>query len=199
MLIYLGSKHVSVVPCGVDLEVFYPTDPFITKDKMVEYIDKNKISILFSSRFDYYEKNYPLAKEVMKILGKKFNLIELKGFNRQQVNLLMNACDVALMTSISEGSPQFIKEAMACNRPIVSTNVGDVKFILGDTLGCYISSFNPEDCAEKILLAIDFAKTNGKTNGRDRIIELGLDSETVATKIETIYHNILQPCVESVA
>ena len=39
----------------------------------------------------------------------------------------MNACDVALLTSIHEGSPQFIKEALACNRPIVSTDVGDVR------------------------------------------------------------------------
>ena len=103
----------------------------------------------------------------------------------------MNASDCVLLTSFSEGSPQFIKEAMACNCPIVTTNIGDVNWVLGNTDGCYLTSFKPEDVAEKIILAIEFRETHGHTRGRERIIELGLDSETIAGKIISVYNEVL--------
>jgi glycosyltransferase involved in cell wall biosynthesis len=99
----------------------------------------------------------------------------------------MNAADVALMTSFSEGSPQFIKEAMACNLPIVSVPVGDVSEIMNHIDGCYICTYQKEDVAEKLKMALDFGK---RTNGRHRILELGLDSETVAKKIIEVYQQL---------
>jgi len=158
-------------------------------------LPSGKVNILFSSKFDYYEKNYPLAKSILELLGDGYNLIELDGYSRSQVNLLLNACDVALMTSISEGSPQFIKEAMSCNCPIMSTDVGDVTEIIGDTEGCYVSSFDPPDIIEKIKLAVQFRKEHKFTRGRERILKLGLDSETIAGKIIEVYNKAL--CVES--
>lgn len=50
----------------------------------------------------------------------------------------MNAVDAILMTSKTEGSPQVIKEAMACNYPIVATDVSDIKYMLGGMSGHYI-------------------------------------------------------------
>ena len=97
--------------------------------------------------------------------------------------------ELVILTSLWEGSPNVIKEAMACNCPIVSTNVGDVRWVIGDTEGCYITSFDPEDVAEKIKLALEFGK---RTNGRDRIIELGLDSETIAKRLIDIYSKVLE-------
>ena len=94
-----------------------------------------------------------------------------------------------VLTSFHEGSPNVIKEAMACNCPIVATNVGDVEFIIGDTKGCYISDFDANDVAEKIKLALEFGK---KTEGRNRIIEFGLDSRSVARKIIRVYKQVLK-------
>src|SRR4030042_4531165 len=99
----------------------------------------------------------------------------------------LNAADVLLLTSFHEGSPNVIKEAMACNCPVVSTDVGDVRWVVGNTSGYYISSFDPGELAEKIKLAIVFREKHRQTNGRDRISELGLDSETVAKKIIDVY------------
>jgi glycosyltransferase involved in cell wall biosynthesis len=96
------------------------------------------------------------------------------------------------MTSISEASPQFIKEAMACNCPTVSTDVGDVKKLIGNTDGCYITTFDPEDVAEKVKMALEFRIKYKQTNGRKRIIELGLDSETVAGKVIEVYKKVLK-------
>jgi glycosyltransferase involved in cell wall biosynthesis len=184
------SRKITVIPCGVDQDIFFNVDQELAKCEM--RLPSNKINVLFSSKFDYYEKNYPLARRTMDILGERFNLIELRNYSRAEVNLLLNACDVALMTSISEGSPQFIKEAMLCNCPIVSTNVGDVSDVIGKTEGCFITTYEPEDIAAKINSAMTFRKESVFTTGRERIIKLCLDSESIADKIIEEYYKILK-------
>jgi glycosyltransferase involved in cell wall biosynthesis len=183
-------RKATIIPCGVDMETFYP----IVKDIAFEKtnLPRDKINLLFSSKFNYYEKNYPLAQKTLEILGDGFNIIELDGYTRTEVSYLLNACEIALMTSISEASPQFIKEAMACNCPTVSTDVGDVKKLIGNTDGCYITTFDPEDVAEKVKMALEFRIKYKQTNGRKRIIELGLDSETVAGKVIEVYKKVLK-------
>jgi len=89
-----------------------------------------------------------------------------------------------LLTSYSEGSPNVIKEAMACDCPIAATDVGDIKEIIGDTEGCFLIPFDPAEAAEKIKMALDFDK---RTTGRKRLIELGLDEETIAEKMVRLY------------
>ena len=107
------------------------------------------------------------------------------------ITYYMNAADVLLLTSLWEGSPNVIKEAMACNCPIVSTDVGDVRWVFGETEGCYLTSFDPEDVADKIKLALVFAEEKNRTNGRKRIIEFGLDTETIANKIIDVYKKVV--------
>jgi teichuronic acid biosynthesis glycosyltransferase TuaC len=107
------------------------------------------------------------------------------------VPLYLNEANVLVLPSFMEGSPNVIKEAMACNCPIVSTDVGDVKWVIGKTKGCYIASFEPKDFAEKINMAIHLPGNNGRTNGRQRIIDLGLDMNTVAQRITEVYRKSL--------
>ena len=91
-----------------------------------------------------------------------------------------------MLTSLWEGSPNVIKEAMACNIPIVSTDVGDVREVIGNTEGCYITSFEPEYIAEKIELALQFGK---RTDGRENIKHL--ESSLIARKIIDLYKKIV--------
>ena len=102
-----------------------------------------------------------------------------------------NAADMVLLTSLWEGSPNVIKNAMACNIPIVSTDVGDVREVVGDTEGCFITSFHPQDVAEQIEMALAFAGTKGRTKGRKRLVEWGLDSKTVVKRIIGVYKEVL--------
>ena len=95
--------------------------------------------------------------------------------------------DLLLSTSRLEGTPNVIKEAMACNCPIVSTNVGDVSWLLGNLEGHYICKNDPIDLASKIEQAFEFGQ---RTEGRRRIIELKLDSESIAKRIEKVYEII---------
>ena len=149
---------------------------------------QNKKYIIFSSRFDRPEKNASLAFDALKLINdKNIELVELKNIPEDQLNTLFNACDIALMTSLTEGSPQFIKEAMACNCPIVSVPVGDVPEIIENIDGCFLTTYNPIDVAEKLQMVFDFGK---RTNGRQRILELELDSERIIEKIIKIYSSI---------
>lgn len=187
----LFRRNIKVIPCGIDLNVFHPL-PGNLPSTLTNRPDK-KINILFSSSSSISIKNYPLASAAVKCLDNNdVNLIELKNKSRQEVCDLMNTSHLLLLTSFSEGSPMVIKEAMACSCPIVSTDVGDVREVFDDTEGCYLTSFDPKDVAEKINLAIEFSKTKGRTNGRERIIELGLDSESIAKRIVEVYNKVLK-------
>ena len=122
--------------------------------------------------------------------GVNADLIELKGYTRDQVYALMYTCDSLLLTSKTEGSPQVIKEAMACGCPIVSVDVGDVAERTEGVEGCYVvSSRNPKAIADVIKKAIAFEK---RTKGHDRIIEAKLTNEQVAKRIIKIYESILK-------
>jgi len=101
----------------------------------------------------------------------------------------LNAADLLLSTSLWEGSPNIIKEAMACNCPIVSTDVGDVKWLLDGVEGCFITTNDPNDIANKIRKALDI---KGKTKGREKLISLGLDSKNIAKKIVSVYEEVMR-------
>ncbi|MCL1868478.1 MAG: glycosyltransferase family 4 protein [Paludibacter sp.] len=181
------KKNYVLLPCGVDLDIFYPLK---NKNEIRAKLnlDISKKYVLFSSSFDNAVKNYDLAKNTVKKI-ENATLLELKSYTRQQVNELMNAVDCVLMTSFSEGSPQFIKEAMACNCPIVSVDVGDVKEITKNVNNCFIVGYDETEIADKLKEV--FVK-NQRTNGREKIIELELDNKLIANELINIYKNILK-------
>ena len=176
----------AIIPSGVDLDLFFPVDKVEARKQLGLPIHEKLV--LFAGSFDNRIKNYPLAKAATDSLN-NVRLIEMKGYKRKEVALLMNACDVALLTSIHEGSPQFIKEALACNRPIVSTDVGDVRILMENVEGCFIAKPDSVDIAGKISQAMHFENA---PNGRQRIIDLGLELNTIAAKIIDVYHSVLR-------
>ena len=149
-------------------------------------LDENKKYALFTSDFKNPIKNYNLALDAISIAKSDITLIELKNYSRKEVNILLNASDLLLVTSLSETGPMIVKEAMACNCPIVSTDVGDVKEIIANTEGCYITSYQRKDIAEKINLALSFRNS---TSGRDKITHL--DVNIIAEKIKSVYNKVL--------
>ena len=179
------SKNISLIPCGVDLDLFRPIDK---REAMCRTnMDTEKHSVLFASAFSNRVKNSELAKEAVAMLS-DVELIELKGYTREQVMCLMNAVDLCLMTSYTEGSPQFIKEAMACNCPIVSVDVGDVSEVIDGVEGCYLTSYAPQDVASNISKAIAFGQ---KTNGREKLEKYGLELDSVAERVINVYNTVL--------
>ncbi len=178
----IRAKKPKIIPCGVDISLFNEIDKIEARKKLgLSLTNKH---ILFSSNFNNSVKNYPLAKEAIDLLKKKINLIELKNYSRKEVSLLMNAADLVLLTSFTEGSPQFIKEAMACNRPIVTTDVGDVDWLLEGVHGAYVCSKDPSVIAKSIQKAL----TVKNVNARSKLITLKLDSASIAQRIKKTYN-----------
>jgi glycosyltransferase involved in cell wall biosynthesis len=118
---------------------------------------------------------------------KDVELIELKNFSRPEVASLMNIVDAVLLTSHTEGSPQFIKEAMACNCPVVSVDAGDVKELISGVENCFLVNRNPDTIAGALKTIFESDK---KSNGREKIIQLKLDSMSVARLINKIYQSV---------
>jgi teichuronic acid biosynthesis glycosyltransferase TuaC len=179
------TRNQSLIPCGVDINLFSPIDKALARKE--SGLDNAFTYILFAGAFQNKVKNAVLAQAAVAGIP-KVTLLELKDYSREQVALLMNAVDVALMTSFTEGSPQFVKEAMACNCPVVSVPVGDVPEVLIGVEGCYIATYEPANVAEKIRLVLETGKL---TNGRKRIIDLKLDSDSVAKRILEVYNSVI--------
>lgn len=180
-----GRKKHSLIPCGVDIDLFKPIDKLTARNQL--NLEQDKKYILFAGSFTNQVKNPALAKQSVNLI-ENVELLELKGYSREQVALLMNAVDCVLMTSFSEGSPQFIKEAMACGCPIVAVPVGDVPEVTKNIEGCFLTNYDPDDVAQKLKMALEFGK---RTEGRKRIVELGLDAERVARKIIGVYEKVI--------
>ncbi len=180
------TKKFALLPCGVNSDNFRMLSKHNARLQL--HLDTTKTYVLFAGSFSNRVKNPELAEKAIALLN-NVELLELKGYSRVEVNYLMHAVDAALMTSHSEGSPQFIKEVMACGCPLVSVDVGDVKEITSGVDGCYLVSRDPKQIAEKLQLAIDFKE---RTQGRQRIVELGLENQKVAEKIVAIYTNVVK-------
>lgn len=177
-------KDFALIPCGIDLEDYSIIDKADARRQMGLSVDGKYV--LFAGAFDNPVKNAALAKAAMELVPEA-ELLELKGFSRLQVAALMQAVDVFLMTSFTEGSPQVIKEAMACGCPIVSVDVGDVAERISGIDGCYIASSNAQAIAEALRLALVY---DGRTCGRDAIVRAGLTNAQVAAKIKDVYRSI---------
>jgi len=182
------KDNTTVQSCGVDFDKFKAMSREEARKQLG--LDLQSNYILFAGSFDNPIKNSSLAQQACNLIpGCK--LIELKGYSREEVNLLMNACDCLLMTSHREGSPMVTKEAMLCGTPIVSVDVGDVKELVGETEGHFIVSMDAEKIAIGLNNAIRFSKGKGKTGGRERLIELGLDNKQVAERIVQVYKSTI--------
>lgn len=183
--LYLKPKHYAIKPCGIEISEII--DKTTAQEAMG--LSNDKINIFFGGSFSNLRKNVALANAALDILkNDAINLIEMKGFTREQVTLLYNACDMLLLPTLSEGSPQVLKEAMAYNCPVVATDVADIAYLLDGVSNSYVTSFDPQDVADKINNVIH---TNQRTNGRERILQLGLVNADVAKFIQAIYQDIL--------
>lgn len=179
------GKNISVIPCGIDMDFFVPLDKLQCRKELGW--DETGKYVIFAGAYSNLVKNYALAKDAVDLLP-GVNLIEMRGWTREQVVKVMNAGDCLLMTSFREGSPMVVKEAMSCNRPVVSVDVADVANLIGNTPGCYIADMNKEGVSEKILKAFDH---QGPTTGRDRMVKLGMENKLVAQQLISIYEQIL--------
>lgn len=182
------KNRTEVLPGGINLERFKP-EPRLTARQQLGWVADESV-ILFNAGTAPATKGLDLAeaaiKEVIALHGPVHFEIMRGDVPPECVPVLMNAADCLLVTSRSEGSPNVVKEALACNLPIVSVDVGDVAERLREVSVSYIVERDPRQIA-KALVTVLSAKM--RSNGREYVAEL---SETsMAEKVCSIYNSIL--------
>lgn len=184
-----SKKKCTLLPCGIDFSDLQLTEKHEVRQRM--NLAESKRYVLFAGAFDNAVKNAPLAKKTVSFLqDENVELLEMKGYTRDEVTLLMCAADALLMTSFTEGSPQVVKEALACGCPIVSVDVGDVKERTEGVGGCYVAKTRePIELAGLLRKALAF---EGKTKGREKLLTDGLDNRQVAESLVGIYKTVLK-------
>jgi len=189
-----GTRLHKIVylPNGVNTSFFAPMDKNECKERLG--LDVNKRYILFMDSYNRRPcKRIDRYSETLSILQTKFkhdNLepLVLTNTGRSLIPSYINASDLHLLTSDFEGSPNSVKECLACNVPVVSTPVGNVADMLNGIDGAYVSnSFDPNELAE----LSDKALRYSNFTSRNAISDKGLDIESVAGKLLSVYQNML--------
>lgn len=184
----LHSSIIShVIPSGLDLHLFRPTERRAARIRLG--LPEDERLVLFVGRTNHGRKRGYLAEQAMEILNKSLpaRLVVAWAIPHTDVPLYMSACDVLVFTSMQEGSPNVVKEALACNLPIVSVPVGDVGSRLEGVESCELCA---NDDPETIAAALNrILLKGGRTNGRETV--LGLDENITAQKVIAIYQSVL--------
>ena len=167
------KRNVTVLPSGINLNLFSPGSKDEARKKL--QIDPIKKVILFGGDINRPDKRYHLARKAKEILDLDLPVELLTAkVDHSEMPIFYRAADVLLMTSKHEGSPNMVKEALACNLPVVSVDVGDVKERINGLPGCFIcESDNPEEIARALKSSLTY--DNRDFNFRNTVLELNED------------------------
>jgi glycosyltransferase involved in cell wall biosynthesis len=178
-----------VIPCGIDLDVFKPYDR--KESRLRLGLPLNKFIILFPFHPSRKIKRYDLAEAAIKSLVEKgydIELLTVTGVKNENMPYYYSASDAMILCSESEGSPTSVKEALACNIPVVSTNVGDVNEILDGIQGVEICRNDIESLSRGLLNVL---KTLSMDNYDYRIAVKRYDQEILGQSIIDVYKDII--------
>lgn len=179
----LLNHPATVIPNGVDMDRFHPGDKREAKRRLKLNLDKQYV-LFVTTDLSRPEKRYDLARQAVEQSGAE--LLLLHNRPPEESPVYFQAADALIMSSTYEGSPNVIKEGMACNLPIVSTDVGDVSSVITNTHNCQICNSTPEALAEGLRKVLHDGQPS---NGRDNIMHLS--SDRIAAQIVQLYHRIL--------
>lgn len=191
---YLKYPKVHYLPNGCNQDFFCPMDKRECRSQLSW--DNKKIYIVWmdSNKGNRTQKRRDRFDATIELLRNKYEYkniepVIMRNVPRDRMPIYLNACNLHLMSSDFEGSPNSVKECMCCNTPVVSTPVGNVREMIGDIPGCVVTEeFSPEALAagcDKVL--------NNKEpfNGRDLFLAKGYGMATVAEKLKNIYEQVL--------
>ena len=180
-----------VIPYGTDVDIFKPADQQTARTKLGLPEEEEACPLSYNPARVYHKRPDIIEAAVKQI--PEAEMIVAYGKTSEQVAEYMNACDVLAMASSYEGSPGTIREALACNMPIVSVDVADVKMHISDVEGCYTCEREPNDMAAKLRLA--FADSQRLAHGRERALPYSL--EVCAARTIEVYNRILKSAGKS--
>jgi len=183
----LGRDGVHIVPNGVDLERFAPRDRRECRHRLGYREDRRHV--LFPYDPSRAVKGFDLASAALDIVRRSDPNVEMRivrGEPPESMPLHYNAADLLLFTSFREGSPNAVKEALACDLPVVAVASGDVVERVARTRGCHLVARSPEELASAILAVL--ADPDPRASGRAAVEEL--DIRATARRIIDLYRSL---------
>ena len=182
------GERAKVIPNGVDFDQFKPMNRESCRKRLG--LAEDVVYILFPYDQARAVKNYPLVEAAVaklnRIIGRQVEILVVKGIPNEKIPIYMNAANLLVLASYREGSPNAIKEAMACNLPVVSTDVGDVREIIDGVEGCALFRPESDDLARTISLVL---AGPAHTEGRAAIEHLRI--ERIADRVLDLYREVL--------
>lgn len=180
-----SEKVAHIIPMGINTDIFTLIPKEEARRRLGLPLDQKLI--LFPWHPARKEKHFPLLEKAVALLSPSFNarIMAIYGKPRQELAIYMNACDVLVLASDYEGSPVAVREALACNLPVVSVPAGDVPSLLAKIEGCYLCGRDAEDMAEMITRVLEKGE---RVNSRPLI--LPLNAAMSAAEVFKIYHSL---------
>lgn len=179
--------RVEPIPNGTDIDLFCPKDRDQCRYKLGWEIETKVVLFNASTGSSTAIKNPTLARETVKRVSVNMTnvrLIEMSKFTREEIVLLMNAADCLLVTSLHEGSPDIVKEAMACNLPIVTVPCGDVAERLNGTVPSSICPYDAQSLASAVSQILG---SGARSNGRQQLLAQGLDANSISKRLLIVF------------
>jgi glycosyltransferase involved in cell wall biosynthesis len=183
----ISRSKVRIVPNGVDTERFKTMERDAARRQLGWPLESEVV--LFATVRGHPRKRLGLAQQVTEKLNVNGHKVEFKimqGVPHEQVPIWMNAADVMLLTSVHEGGVNVVKEAMACNLPIVSVDVGDVRERLNGVEPGAVVNDDPDALASALE---EVLREKGRSNGRDHLSEVTLPA--VSRRLKEFYFDVL--------
>lgn len=182
-----ASVEPHVIPSGIDFDFFKPMEKTAARLRLGLPLDEKLV--LFVGRPTQARKRGHLAEKAMKIVNKSMpaRLVVAWRVPHTDIPIYMGACDALVFTSMQEGSPNVVKEALACDLPVVSVPVGDVAERLRGIDGCELCT---DESPAAIASAIGRVLTrNQRVAGRESVRHL--DEHITTAKVLSIYRSVL--------
>jgi glycosyltransferase involved in cell wall biosynthesis len=184
----LGVRGAAVIPCGIDLDRFKPRDRREAR-RLLGWEAGRRYVLLPGSREQRVKRADLFDAAVERARSELGDLVSvsLEQTPREKVALIMNAVDVTLMTSESEGSPITVKESLACSTPVVSVPVGDVPRLIEGLPGCAVTRRDPDDLGRAVVAAVGPER---RSELRDRVMPFA--NERVAEQVAAVYERAVR-------
>jgi glycosyltransferase involved in cell wall biosynthesis len=178
------------IPCGVDLSVFQPKPKAEARVRLG--LAPQRKYVLFPFNAGRAVKRFDLASASVQRLaseGLDVELLTVSKVHFREMPWYYSAADAMILCSDSEGSPTSVKEALACNLPVVSIDVGDVREILTGIAGVEIAGKTVDSLSAGLKRALS-VNEGFEFNGR-QAIERYSQKRTVDAIVE-VYHRIAE-------
>jgi glycosyltransferase involved in cell wall biosynthesis len=188
MASHLGpTRRTAVIPSGVDFDLFQ-TMPRDEARAQLGLSAEERL-LLFVGNPAQKRKRYDLAQAAVAILNRRLpaRLVVAWGTPHTDIPKYMCACDALLFTSMQEGSPNVVKEALACDLPVVSVAVGDVEERIGAVEGCELCRNETPDAIADSLERI--LRRGARVAGRVSVQQLC--ERAITEQVISVYRSVL--------